>query len=138
MKLDRATTIRWIQERDIDRLAAFLMSGLHHGKPGAPAAVKIGVVGLIHEHCDRAEQLTGRERVPVGPEVLEAAQCDAVHIGAVDVPGITRAYQTLTPATKRKVMARDGGQCRVTGCCNSRYLEFHHLEHQHSGARRGV
>ena len=63
MKFDRSTTARWIESEDVDSLVAFLMSGTHHGKPGAPAAVKLRVVGLIRELCAEALQVAWTDRL---------------------------------------------------------------------------
>jgi hypothetical protein len=39
----------------------------------------------------------------------------------------TRAKQSIPPATRRKVLRRDRGCCRVPGCRNSTFVDVHHL-----------
>ena len=49
MKFEPGRVRGWIAADDVDALAKYLMSGTHHGKPGAPQAVKLGVIGLLRE-----------------------------------------------------------------------------------------
>ena len=44
-----------------------------------------------------------------------------------------RAVQSITPALREYVLARDKHRCRVPGCRSAQNLEVHHLEHQEHG-----
>jgi len=48
---------------------------------------------------------------------------DRAHVGAASV----RATQTIPPATRRAVLRRDGGKCRVPGCRHAVFTEPHHI-----------
>ena len=57
------------------------------------------------------------------------------HVGAVGVANgrdhvnaaSVRATQTIPPATRRTVLRRDGGRCRVPGCRHAVFVEPHHI-----------
>ena len=67
------------------------------------------------------------------------AYCDAQFIGRVDV--VTHvghmgpATQTVTPARRRQVLARDHGQCVVDGCRASSFVDVHHLVWREEGGK---
>jgi hypothetical protein len=63
----------------------------------------------------------------MSPGAVEAALCDAQHIGDLDSPDVERATQTIPPAMRRKVKHRDKGKCRVPGCRSSTNVDIHHL-----------
>jgi hypothetical protein len=73
------------------------------------------------QDCGRAQQLADGKMVPVEAAVLEAACCDGN-----DISG-GRARQSVTPAVRRQIFARDNHRCTVPGCQNRRYLDIHHL-----------
>jgi hypothetical protein len=39
-----------------------------------------------------------------------------------------RATRSIPPATRRLVLRRDGGRCRVPGCLHAAFLDVHHVE----------
>ena len=97
----------------------------------------------VCDRCGGAGMDAGGERVPVGPEVVEMAGCDAQHIGRVDTHvgtgdahvgradagthvGPVRATQTIPPAVRRAVLRRHGGTCAVPGCRNHAFVDVHH------------
>jgi len=51
------------------------------------------------------------------------------------VPVLARAKQTIPPALRRSVLARDHRRCRVPGCRNGNYLDVHHIELRSEGGR---
>jgi hypothetical protein len=63
----------------------------------------------------------------MSPGAVEAALCDAQHIGDLESPELTRAKQTIPPAMRRKVKHRDNGRCRIPGCRSSFNVDIHHL-----------
>ncbi len=90
------------------------------------------------DDCERVWQDAKGERVDLPPEVLERAECDAQQIGTVCASQVgregkeqaaqgKRATQSIPPATRRLVVRRDGGKCRVPGCRNANWLDVHHL-----------
>ncbi|HEX5098910.1 MAG TPA: hypothetical protein VFV94_05395 [Polyangiaceae bacterium] len=106
----------------------------------------IGHVDALSVHRDGA----GRAHVGVdGDETADA--CNGVdasthpgaaddelaraHMGAVDAAigrarvsaASVRATQTIPPATRRAVLRRDGGKCRVPGCRHAVFTEPHHI-----------
>src|SRR6187399_747425 len=96
----------------------------------------------VCESCRRATQQGRGEAIEVGPEVVELAECDGQHLGRVDahvgVVGVAsgrdhvnaasvRATQTIPPATRRTVLRRDEGRCRVPGCRHAVFVEPHHI-----------
>jgi len=63
------------------------------------------------------------------------------HVGAVDASigrahvsaASLRATQTIPPATRRLVLRRDGGKCRVPGCRHATFTEPHHIRLRSEG-----
>jgi hypothetical protein len=64
-----------------------------------------------------------------------ACDCSLVHI-TEDEKGnpldIGRKTRSIPPALRRAMNARDQG-CRFPGCCNSKYVDGHHIEHWANG-----
>jgi hypothetical protein len=63
----------------------------------------------------------------MSPGAVEAALCDAQHIGDLESSVLTRATQAISPAMRRKVKHRDKGRCRIPGCRSSCNIDIHHL-----------
>ena len=80
---------------------------------------------------------------PVGPQVHAHAEGPSAnaHVGGkvssapVVGPTLPRAKQTIPPALRRAVFARDHQRCRVPGCRNSTYLDVHHIQLRSEGGR---
>jgi hypothetical protein len=117
--------------------------------------------------CSRSAQLAAGELVPVAAEVTAMAQCDGQHIAAsapaandVSPDDVTsdahvgatstdahagapsaappRAKQTIAPARRRAVLQRDQRRCRVPGCCNSTFIDVHHITPCADGGRDDI
>ena len=87
----------------------------------------------VCECCKAATQDASGEQVPVGPEVVEVAECDAQVIGRVDISaGYERASQVIPPAIRRAVVRRHGGVCAVPGCKNTS-CDVHHCDPKSEG-----
>ena len=86
------------------------------------------------EDCERTWMRGGSELVEVDAVVEEATSCDATHIGRVHGAQPDKAYNEIPPATRRQVLARDKGLCRVPNCRNTLFLDVHHI---HPRAERG-
>jgi hypothetical protein len=94
------------------------------------------------EHCRRGFQSSNGEHVPVSPEYIEMAACDEQNIGSsspveksTHVGNRPRATQSIPPAMRRHVLARDGRRCVVPGCRHAVFVDVHHVEHRADGGR---
>ncbi|MGE0403744.1 MAG: HNH endonuclease signature motif containing protein [Kofleriaceae bacterium] len=58
--------------------------------------------------------------------------CDATIMGHVDDPD-AHPQHALTPRKRRRILARDGLQCRVPGCRSRHKLDVHHIIHREHG-----
>jgi len=56
-----------------------------------------------------------------------------VPIPSPGAPVLARAKQTIAPALRRAVVARDHRRCRVPGCRNSVFLDVHHIDLRSEG-----
>ena len=90
--------------------------------------------------CKQGWQEGGGELVPVGPAVVERAECDAQWSGSIADAAEARvkASQDVPPAVVRFVYRRDHGRCRVPGCRSTRCLEIHHIIHRANGGTHDV
>jgi hypothetical protein len=83
--------------------------------------------------CKRAWQDGGGVSGEISPAALERARCDAQEIGRVDGERPERATQTIPPATRRLVLRRDRGTCKVPWCRSWRNIDVHHVIHREHG-----
>ncbi|MEZ4398153.1 MAG: HNH endonuclease [Candidatus Krumholzibacteriia bacterium] len=60
------------------------------------------------------------------------AQAYVTNRGELPAPG-GDLPRTLTPALRRKILARDGHRCQGPGCTSTRYLEVHHRKPRANG-----
>ena len=109
--------------------------------PRTRGPYQIGVT--ICEQCKRGWQHGGGAVTEMSPPAIEAALCDAQHIGSIDgqprptqdlevcdeerAPAVKRIKSDIPPALRRKVNHRDRGRCRVPWCRSSRNCDQHHL-----------
>lgn len=109
------------------------------GEARDPSRSSYQVVLSVCPACEAGRQAGNGQLVPVGPEVVEMAQCDAqrvpsepdlrhTHVGA-------RAQQEIPPALRRAVVLRDEQRCRVPGCRNAVFLDVHHIHPRSEGGR---
>jgi hypothetical protein len=88
-----------------------------------------------------------------GSDLAGAAPANDAHMGAPDrssesssqvaneapaneaarVVPIARAKQTIPPAVRRAVLARDQQRCRVPGCTHATFLDVHHIRPRSEG-----
>lgn len=79
MKLDPEAVSRWVAAGDLDALTAWLTSGTHHGKPGAPQAIKQAVIRVLREQLSASRQRTWTGRLMRRPEpVARTLACGLV------------------------------------------------------------
>ena len=96
-----------------------------------------------HDHLEDFDAKNDSTRAHVGATVHADSQTPNTnaHVGAkvssapVAGPTLTRAKQTIPPALRRSVFARDHQRCRVPGCRNSTYLDVHHIQLRSEGGR---
>ena len=72
------------------------------------------------------------------PDAARRLACDASLLvveqdGAGNVLDIGRKSRIIPPAMSRALAVRDGGCCQFPGCCESRYVEGHHIKHWADG-----
>jgi hypothetical protein len=117
-----------------DDSALLLMARHLLGGPTDDGRASYQVSMTVCEHCGHGAQQAAGELVPVPPEVVEMAQCDAQHVGSTHVGAeATRATQTIPPRIRRQVVRRDEGRCVVPGCRHTHFVDVHHLETRADG-----
>jgi hypothetical protein len=119
-----------------------------------PGRASYQIALTVCDGCRRATQQGRGEAIEVRPEIVEMAECDAQHIGHLEAhvgadtgadgsahvgsvgaamgrahvdAASVRATQTIPPASRRAVLRRDGGKCRVPGCRHATFTEPHHI-----------
>ena len=115
-------------------LARALLAGAHHGEPTrevSRAAYQIALT--VCERCQTATQRAGADDVVVDEAVLDAARCDAQHVGRVDGRSSSRATQSVPPRIRRQVLLRHHQRCAVPGCRHRTFVEVHHTERRADG-----
>jgi hypothetical protein len=85
------------------------------------------------EQCGQGFQQSAGELVPLEPEAVEMACCDAQLVSTESDAHVGRATQTIPPVTRRHVMRRDHGCCVVPGCRNAIFVDQHHLARRVEG-----
>ncbi|HEY4175253.1 MAG TPA: HNH endonuclease [Kofleriaceae bacterium] len=120
---------------DSDVLGAFasmVLSGAHVGAsdsdaPGQTSTKPVQISLTVCKICDRAWQQGAGAMIPIPPQALEQARCDAQNIGDIHAERPERASSDIPPATRRLVEARDQGRCQTEGCRSSHGLGIHHI-----------
>ena len=104
------------------------------GGPTDPGRAAYQVAMTVCPQCRRGTRDGAGRELTVEPHVVEAALCDAQHIGDTHVDGVpVKASQTIPPRIRRLVVRRAHGRCEVPGCRAARYLEIHHIVHRADG-----
>jgi len=65
--------------------------------------------------------------------MVDAAHCDAVHLGRLDGEVPAPAGRDVPAPVRRLVLRRDRHGCRVPGCRSGRCLDLHHVVHRAEG-----
>jgi hypothetical protein len=139
-------------EMVVEVLARTYLGGQMQAKRDV-AAYQVSVT--VCEQCQRGWQDGGGTVVEMSPASVARAQCDAMHVGRVDVeprsamnrprvdvdpgramngshaevePRAERASRTIPPGLRKKVKKRDRGRCQVPWCRSARNCDIHHLE----------
>jgi hypothetical protein len=95
---------------------------------GRAAASPFQVILRRCPDCGTTMQVTSRGEQPLSRATAERAACDADELA----PG-GELQRSVTPALRRRILARDGHRCRVLGCGGTRFLEVHHLKPRAAG-----
>ena len=126
--------------RRADALALMAESFLTHGPAALSGGDKHQIVVHVSAETLRGEE-AGRCEIEDGAGICAetcrrlACDCSRVHITEDEqgsVLDIGRKTRSIPPALRRALNARDQG-CRFPGCCNSKYLDGHHIEHWAKG-----
>jgi hypothetical protein len=127
--IDRQNGSRVSDDQLVQTIARAILDGA-----GASAATPVDhgrARNQIHytvcQHCDRAWQDGGGERIRIDAAALAQARCDAVEIPRAIDGKPQRASQTIPPATRREVFHRDQNRCQTPGCRSTSGLEIHHI-----------
>ena len=134
-------------DRDVDD--DMLLAEIARRALGGPSDEGRASYQIAVKRCDACQLVSidaGGESYPVDEVTAERIACDSQEIGTVDGSASPRAggeapspakrrraTQTVPPATRRQVVRRDNGVCRVDGCANSRYLDIHHVDPRNEG-----
>jgi hypothetical protein len=123
---------------------------------GEPVAIGADVVAMAHCDAQHIGHLLPRAANENGArDSGAAAPADDAHVDAPERPGdgpgeapaqsaaaaattavatvparvlpIARARQTIPPAVRRAILARDQHRCRVPGCTHATFLDIHHV-----------
>jgi hypothetical protein len=107
----------------------------HVGSVGENAAARDG---------ENAEPGGADPVTHVGGPSAPPARAAATHVGGPSGPPppqaprrkAERATQTIPPAGRRRVLARDAGRCVVPGCRHATFVDVHHFRAPKAGATR--
>lgn len=132
--------LRRRSDATLDDDAALLELARHLlGEARDPGRSSYQVMLSVCPACAAGRQAGNGQLVPVGPEVVEMAHCDAQRIPAEPGAGHAhvdeRAKQDIPPALRRSVLRRDEQRCRVPGCRNAVFLDIHHIQLRSEGGR---
>lgn len=108
--------------------ALALMARTVLGGPGDDGRSSYQVHMTVCEGCAKGWQEGRGRQVAVAAGVVERALCDAQVVGE-EGP----ATQGIPPATRRRVMRRDHGRCRVPGCRLTSWVDVHHIQLRSEG-----
>jgi hypothetical protein len=97
--------------------------------------------GHVHEHCH-----TDNDRW-ISPQTAQRLCCDASVVTVLEdeqgrVLNIGRRARTVPPAISRalasRALALRDKTCRFPGCCESRYVDAHHIQHWADGGETSL
>ncbi|MDO8272148.1 MAG: DUF222 domain-containing protein, partial [Gammaproteobacteria bacterium] len=124
-------------QKRVDALLAVAeqaMSTMEEGLQPLSSADKYQVVIHIEhgneQHCSIE---SGAHHLPLSPATAKRLCCDASLLPVLEdsngnVLNIGRKTRAIPPAIRRALQIRDHG-CRFPGCCESRYVDAHHVQH---------
>ena len=115
-------------------LAEQAMNTMEEGLQPLSSADKYQVV--IHMERGNEPQCSiesGAHHLPLSPATARRLCCDASLVPVLEdasgnVLNIGRKTRAIPPSIRRALQIRDHG-CRFPGCCESRYVDAHHVQH---------
>ena len=92
--------------------------------------------GPAHQHCNMDDKHW------ISPQTAKRLSCDASLVTVLEdeqggVLNIGRRTRTVPASITRALNIRDK-TCRVPGCCESRYVDAHHIEHWADGGETSL
>jgi 5-methylcytosine-specific restriction endonuclease McrA len=118
---------------------AALSAGAGDGNEDSLGRANYQVAVFECDHCKRAFQPAGADRVEIDVATLETARCDAQQVDLThgnETHGESappRAIQSVPPAIRRQVLLRDQKMCQVPGCRNTLAIDVHHIQPRAEG-----
>ncbi|MDO9319444.1 MAG: DUF222 domain-containing protein [Gammaproteobacteria bacterium] len=124
-------------QKRVDALLALTeqaMSTMEDGLQPVNSADKYQVVVHIErsneQHCSIE---SGAHHLPLSPATARRLCCDASLVPVLEdasgnVLNVGRKTRAIPPSIRRALQLRDRG-CRFPGCCESRYVDAHHVQH---------
>ena len=115
-------------------LAEQAMSTMEEGLQPVSSADKYQVVVHIErsdaQHCSIE---SGAHHFPLSQATAKRLCCDASLVPVLEdssgnVLNVGRKTRAIPPSIRRALQIRDQG-CRFPGCCESRYVDAHHVQH---------
>jgi hypothetical protein len=128
-------------QKRVDALLALTeqaMSTMEEGLQPLSSADKYQVVIHIERGNERSHEQhcsieSGAHHLPLSPATARRLCCDASLVPVLEdssgnVLNVGRKTRAIPPAIRRALQIRDQG-CRFPGCCESRYVDAHHVQH---------
>ena len=89
--------------------------------------------GGEHGHEQNCTIESGAHHLPLSPATARRLCCDASLVPVLEdasgnVLNIGRKTRAIPPSIRRALQIRDHG-CRFPGCCESRFVDAHHVQH---------
>lgn len=111
--------------------------GKAHGHVGAqmPHGRAHADDGKAHGRAHVDEHIPRPRRPHAGgePSLREDIDAEAPRRANRPTGSRARATQSISPATRRLVMMRDGKRCVVPGCCHATFVDLHHVDLRSEG-----
>ncbi|MES3008294.1 MAG: DUF222 domain-containing protein [Pseudomonadota bacterium] len=115
-------------------LAEQAMSTMEEGLQPLSSADKYQVVIHIERGNEQHGSIeSGTHHLPLSPATARRLCCDASLVPVLEdasgnVLNVGRKTRAIPPSIRRALQIRDHG-CRFPGCCESRYVDAHHVQH---------
>ena len=98
---------------------------------------------LVTVHVDQSALAGYGGRAGLPLETVKRLCCDSKAVVITEDDhgeplSIGRKTRIVPTAIKRAVSAKYRGQCAFPGCCNKRFLHYHHIEHWSNGGETSV
>ena len=89
--------------------------------------------GTELSHEQQCSIWSGSHHLPLSPATARRLCCDASLVPVLEdtsgnVLNIGRKTRSISPSIRRALQIRDHG-CRFPGCCESRFVDAHHVQH---------